>query len=138
MSILIMGCGISKKDKIGDEEPVTITYLAQTRGYYYKVELSNSEIVVYKDAFLKKVLTKKIDTKEWKQFCQIANNMNLTKMKDFKAPSEGSSSDRAAIASLTVHFRTKSYTSNTFDHGAPPKQLKPLIDKILALSETVQ
>tara|TARA_R110000868_G_scaffold82956_10_gene234125 strand:- start:19057 stop:19467 length:411 start_codon:yes stop_codon:yes gene_type:complete len=136
MVILFTGCGSTKKDKI--EEPIAIIYLAQSRGYYYSIKLTNTGIVVQKDALQKKVLTKMVDDKTWNEICQIISTIDLGTIKDFKAPTKGSMTDRAAIASLTIDFSNKSYTSNTFDHGTPPKQLKPLIDKILALAESVQ
>tara|TARA_R110002050_G_scaffold48356_3_gene112571 strand:- start:145244 stop:145654 length:411 start_codon:yes stop_codon:yes gene_type:complete len=136
MAILFTGCGSIKKDKI--EEPMAIIYLAQSRGYYYSIKFTNTVMVVEKDALQEMVLTKRMEDKTWNEFCQIVSTIDLGEINDFKAPTDGSMTDRAAIASLTIDFSNKSYTSNTFDHGTPPKQLKPLIDKILALAETAQ
>ncbi|MBL4568525.1 MAG: hypothetical protein JKY69_02310, partial [Flavobacteriaceae bacterium] len=48
----------------------------------------------------------------------------------YNAPTDDRIRDAALHATLTIILGDKTYSSQTFDHGNPPKELKSLIDAL--------
>lgn len=74
--------------------------------------------------------TTKIPPAEWQMVSRLAQTIDLSKISDLKAPTEGRHSDRAMIASIIITAGGKEYTSSDFDSGRPPKELEALYKAI--------
>tara|TARA_R110000868_G_scaffold376014_1_gene640733 strand:- start:35 stop:430 length:396 start_codon:yes stop_codon:yes gene_type:complete len=131
-----MACGANKKEQ--KSSLLSVTYNAESRGVYLNIELKNAIITIVKDRNGENVETKQLDIEDWKKICLMVEKANARKIKSYKSPSENRFSDKASIANLKMEYKDTTYESNIFDHGNPPRQLKELIEKILALSETAQ
>ena len=78
----------------------------------------------------KKSLLLKYLPAEWQMVSRLAQTIDLSKISDLKAPTEGRHSDRAMIASIIITAGGKEYTSSEFDSGRPPKELEALYKAI--------
>ncbi len=136
MVIFIMACGVNKKEQ--KSSLLGITYNAESRGVYLNIEVKKATITIMKDRNGENVETLELDLIDWEDICLMVEKSNVENIKRYKSPSENRFSDKAAIANLKIQYEDTSYESNSFDHGNPPEQLKELIEKILALSETAQ
>ena len=114
----------------------SVSYEAVSRGFYYKSQLVEDEILVQRG---RKTDKEKYSCKasHWKQLKKLVAEIDPELITELEAPSAKSHYDGAAIASITVEVNGKTYQSNSFDHGDPPEVLKPLVDYVLKLSETV-
>lgn len=76
------------------------------------------------------ITTTKMSPAEWQMVSRLAQTIDLSKISDLKAPTEGRHSDRAMIASIIITAGGKEYTSSEFDSGRPPKELEALYKAI--------
>ncbi len=79
-----------------------------------------------------------ITSKEWNSLIEIAKNMDASKMSQLDAPTDSRASDRALHAILSLRKNDTVYKTNSFDHGNPPAEVKPLVEAILRLAENVE
>ena len=113
-----------------ESEIISIKYEAITRGSYIRIN-ATSNLFTYKDVETEKQIQ---PTKNnWKSIISLFEEINLSEMHRFSAPSEESAVDAALQATLSISTNNKYYQSQTFDHGNPPEELKGIIDKLFAL-----
>ncbi|MCK5443702.1 MAG: hypothetical protein KAJ23_17590 [Maribacter sp.] len=116
----------------------SVTYKAATRGANFEYRITNERIAVNSKGLDQKNGERAITTQERNEIIALINKINLSTIGTLIPPSNNSATDRALIASLKVSKDGKMYESSSFDEGNPPKEIKPLIDKIVALAETVE
>jgi hypothetical protein len=116
----------------------SVTYKAVTRGANFEYIINNERIVVNSMGLDKKNGERAVTLQERNQVMALVNKIELDEIGMLIAPSNNSVTDRALVASLSVFKEGKTYESSSFDEGNPPRALKALIDKIVALVETVE
>lgn len=104
---------------------VTIHYNAYTRGSSLDVTITQNSII-YKDSSGEKAIAKK--KLFWQKLNSYIENIELESITSFLPPSNDRISDKALHATLLIVKGGDKFTSKTFDHGNPPKELKPLLD----------
>lgn len=115
-----------------------ITYNAATRGFYYNVVVNNDNITVKKTRGTEKGMEMKVAEAKWEEISKILEAIEIAEMENLKSDNSKSQVDAAAIATLQVKLEDGKTHTATFDHGNPPKELKPLVNAILSLAETVE
>jgi len=75
---------------------------------------------------------------EWDVLLETASKIDVSKMSQLKAPTDSRTSDAALHAILSVRKNDTIYKTNSFDHGNPPLEVKPLVQAILRLAENVE
>lgn len=113
-------------------EDLTLNYSAATRGSSITLNATSSEIQ-YSDLNGDKKIT--LSKSEWNEIKELVSEIDVDAIENLKAPSEGSHTDRALVATLSITIGDETYESVNFDHGNPPVELKKLID---GLFETVK
>ena len=116
----------------------SVNYKAATRGANFEYIINNERIVVNSMGLDQKNGERAITLQERNQMMALVDEMELDEIGTLIPPSNNSATDRALIASLKVSKDGKIYESSSFDEGNPPMEIKPLIDKIVALVETVE
>jgi hypothetical protein len=130
-----LGKGCSDESK-QDMENSVIEYIANTRGFYQKVEIKNNVFTVSKDrSGTEKPLVKKISDADWKELIKDFKEIKLNEMGSLKAPSEKRFYDGAAIATLKITYKDSIYESLNFDHGNPPVGIDKFVNKINKLAK---
>ena len=109
-----------------------VTYEASTRGKNIQLKIS-ADTLIYKEN--QKIRKSKIDPLNWKEIKQLVSKIDLQEVENFVPPSGNRSSDRAMHALLKITTNKKEHISQIFDHGNPPKELKPLIDLLFKFTE---
>lgn len=117
------------------QEGLTITYEVQTRGFYEKVWVDESGIYFANNRELNTIRNTPISKGDWYELIALKNDLDLQTLPNLKAPSEKRISDGAAIGSLTIKTQQGVVKSSEFDHGNPPKEIKPLLNKLLSIKE---
>ncbi|WP_299394444.1 hypothetical protein [uncultured Gelidibacter sp.] len=134
-------CGQNNESKVEDaqvgqnQEELTITYEAQTRGFYEKVWADQTGIFFADNRELNNVKTAQISKAVWEELMALKNAINLDALPNLKAPSEKRFSDGAPIGSLIIKTKQAEVESSEFDHGNPPQEIKALVNKLLSIKE---
>lgn len=127
------GCDSAKSQDI---ETAIIEYTANTRGFYQKITVKNQMLTVSKDRDGNdKPVPTKISDADWKELVDCFKKVELDSLSKLKAPSEKRFYDGAAIANLKITFKDKTYETDSFDHGFPPKEIKKFVNTITSLAK---
>jgi hypothetical protein len=122
-----------------DLKTAVLEYTANTRGFYQKITIQNQMVTVSKDrSGNDKPVGTKISDKDWNELVGYFETVELDSLATLKAPTEKRFHDGAAIASLKVTYKDKTYQTETFDHGYPPEAIKKLVTKINSFAKEKQ
>lgn len=105
-------------------EKMTLNYKAATRGSSVTLDANSSEIL-YSDMNVDRKIT--LSKKQWNEIKEFVSKIDVNEVQNLTAPSERSHTDRSLVATLSIIIEDKTYESVNFDHGNPPKEIKPLI-----------
>ncbi len=123
---------ISTNAKTTQSEIKSFEYSAVTRGGYLIVK-ANKDKITYQLSRTSKEITKDCTTKNWETLTNLASNFDITKINEFEAPSKAHQYDGAAIANLKIFVGEKTYGSQSFDAGNPPKEIAEVVNYLLNL-----
>ena len=112
-------------------------YSATTRGSSFSCTVTSKGVQIASKGMEQYDKYKLITNQQWVELLKLSNDMALDRLDELKAPSSKSETDRSRIAKLTIGKKDKNFESNSFDEGNPPVVLRPLINYILTLAETV-
>lgn len=126
----------NSKTTMQQDTPI-IQYTASTRGYSKDITVSASEVVVkINKRGSQSVDTIKTTPESWDAIMQKIKGIEVVEMPNWPPPTTDRYTDAAAIANIKIMYPDTTFTSQNFDNGNPPKQLKPLCDAIIKLSES--
>lgn len=119
--LIFTACSSQESSDVG----LKIHYNAFTRGSSIDITIAQSSIV-YKDVNGEKAIVKK--ELFWQKLDNYIENIELKNIASFIPLSNDRVSDKALHATLIIYKGGVAYSSKTFDHGNPPKELKALLD----------
>ncbi|WP_306354258.1 hypothetical protein [Flavobacterium sp. '19STA2R22 D10 B1'] len=131
--VVFLGKGCNS-DLKKEKDSISIEYEAASRGSYYKVLAKQDTIITINDRKMKNVEKNKLSTAEWNSIVKLLEEVDLSKLNEFKAPTEKRFYDGAAIAAVKVIYKDQTYTSDSFDDGHPPVEIEKVVKRLLALS----
>ena len=117
------------------QEEYTIEYTAISRGFYKEITINSSTIAI-KNSRGSEAITHECTQELWEEIKAKLDSIDVENLSKLKAPSEKRFVDRTAIANIKIIYKDTTYQSSEFDHGHPPKEIKPLCDKILGISNS--
>lgn len=117
------------------QDTITITYEAVSRGFFEEISISNNSLTTCNDINRKDYETYKSPKESWNECLKLLSKINIDGLPELEAPTSMRHYDGAAHATLIIKDGDKKIRSNTFDHGHPPKEIKELIEKLLALKK---
>jgi hypothetical protein len=126
---IFIGTACSSQKK-ADMTSTQIEYTAVSRGIFKKIVVHNKTVSVSTDRNAPAV-TSKIDDAKWNQIVLAFSTINLESIPSLKAPTEKRFYDGAAIGNLTIIQNQKTYETQGFDHGFPPKKIEKLVQLLL-------
>lgn len=137
--MVLAGCSSKKATAASAEKKggdITFEYSAITRGSFRKVNATQNGVTLATDPKAKPERFE-ISTAEWNTLVDFYENNIGEKhiaLNSLEAPSKKHQFDGAMAATLTVKKDGEEFTSQTFDHGNPPAEIKGLVDEILKLA----
>ncbi|MFH7016350.1 hypothetical protein [Flavobacterium sp. FlaQc-47] len=126
---IIIGTSCSSQ-KANDMTAIQMEYSAVSRGFYKKVIVENKTVSVINGKNTEPVKTKISDAK-WKQIVAEFSKINVESIPTLKAPTEKRFYDGAAIGNLKVVQNQKTYETQGFDNGYPPKEIEKLVNLLV-------
>lgn len=136
LTVIVNKCSSSDTKTLREE--LIIEYDAKTRGSQSKVIIKNDSLVVMEEGKQQGVFYYSLSDKEWNSLIKEIQKIDRTQIKNFKAPTNKRAVDATRTAQIRVLHNENIYESNLFDEGAPPAELKPLVDKVVGLYMNVK
>ncbi|WNH08430.1 META domain-containing protein [Thalassobellus suaedae] len=124
-------------DSIQPENNYLIEYSASSRGFYKQITINKKNISILEQragtptAF-------SLGEQNWKTLIKAISSINTKTIPNLEAPSKAFQYDGAAIARLKITDNGKTYQTQPFDHGNPPKEIANLVKEILSISENIE
>ncbi|WP_152537416.1 hypothetical protein [Aquimarina pacifica] len=120
------------------EKIESLRYETMSRGAFFSIKVSADFIEKTEDRNKKDIGSKKCSKDDWATIQSSLNKIDLEKIHKLETPTDYKSVDRALHAKLIIRSSSKTYTSSSFDHGSPPKEIKQLVNTILSLGENIE
>ena len=126
-----------KTPKIQDNV-IHVEYQALSRGSFYQIKINKNTIEKTADRNLKNVSSKKCSKEDWNTIIALLNSINMEEISTLEAPTAKRLFDGAPHAQVSILSKDKTFTSNSFDHGHPPKEIQQLVNTMLSLAESIE
>lgn len=126
----------SKSDIVKENyKKFAVIYETSSRGSFEHIEISKNEIKISSDRNLEKTDTYNCNSEDWKMLKELLRDSVVENLDLLKAPTNKRLYDGAPHATLSVIKGDVIMMTPTFDHGAPPKEIESIVNKILSMTE---
>lgn len=127
-ALFLSFCASSEAQKVKN-----IQMQSNSRGYQEKIFITRNKVHLVRISPQGKIdTTFSLSQKDWAQLNKLVKGINLNNISVVKSPTDYHKSDRAHATTLTINTSdNQTYTSSTFDDYNAPKDLKPVMDKIM-------
>jgi hypothetical protein len=130
---IFIGTSCSSQKAI-DMTSTQMEYSAVSRGLYKKIIVQNKTVSVINGKNTEPVKSK-ISDAQWKQIVAEFSKINLQNIPTLKAPTEKRFYDGAAIGNLKITQNQKTYETQGFDNGSPPKEIEKLVNLLVSFTK---
>ena len=127
--VLFIGTGCSSQKKT-DMTGTQIEYTAMSRGLYKRIVVQDQKVSIINGRDTEAIVSE-IDNAKWNKIVSEFEKISLDSLPDLKAPTEKRFYDGAAIGNLKVIQNQKTYETNGFDSGFPPKKIEKLVNLLV-------
>ncbi|MCB0399433.1 MAG: META domain-containing protein [Winogradskyella sp.] len=126
----------SKSDIVKENyKKFAVIYETSSRGSFEHIEISKNEIKISNDRSLENINTYNCNPEDWNMLNELLSNSIVENLDLLKAPTDKRLYDGAPHATLSVIKGDVVMMTPTFDHGAPPKEIETLVNKVLSMAE---
>lgn len=125
--------GTSTMSKNTQTENMIFEYTAITRGSYRMVK-ADINTITYQLSRSSKEKTIACTSENWDRLTKLASNVDITKIDQLDPPSKAHQHDGAAIGNLNITVGDKTYRTQSFDAGNPPKEIADIVSYISSLT----
>lgn len=123
--------------KSRQSDSINITYRASTRGFFETIWIEGNTLKFTNDRDLKEISSHNLSNEQLSELMSFYKDIDIESLPSLEPPSKTFQYDAAAMARLTIESNGKTYVSNGFDHGNPPKPIALFIDKLLSIKEAM-
>lgn len=131
--VIFLGKGCNS-DLKKESENISFEYETLTRGSYNKIIVKQDTIFTIHDASMGEVTKAEISKKDWKELLNMLGKVEMNSIEKMKAPTNDRAHDGALHANLKVVYKDKTYQSDSFDAGNPPKEIEKIVNKVITVS----
>jgi hypothetical protein len=117
------------------ERDITIIFQASSRGSFEEITVSKDSFSISTNRTRKDITFYKTPTKDWNDILKLLEVIELDQLPNLKAPTSMRQYDGAAHSTLTIKSNSEKVQSSSFDHGYPPEEIKPLVEKLLSFKK---
>lgn len=119
-------------------ENIVITYEAASRGGYTFVSINSDSLVTQTSRVPESKSATKTGQKNWNKLMGHLQKLSVENLSSLQPPSDKRLYDGAAHATLTIIKNGTAYTTQSFDHDEPPKEIEALVKAILTMAKVVE
>lgn len=120
-----------------DYSKSTVTYTAETRGYYMQITIEDKELRISKDRETRLPSVRiPLTAADQKKVLAMVKAIDVPNLSQLKAPTEKRFYDGAAIGNLSVTHNGETFGTAGFDHGNPPVEIEQLVAFMNAFDKT--
>lgn len=131
---LTKGCVNQPKQ---DFSKSTVTYTAETRGYFMQITIEDKELRISKDRETRLPSVRiPLTAADQKKVLAMLKAIDVPNLSQLKAPTEKRFYDGAAIGNLSVTHNGETFGTAGFDHGNPPVEIEQLVAFMNAFDKT--
>lgn len=106
----------------------TVTYTAETRGYFMQITIEDKELRISKDRETRLPSVRiPLTAADQKKVLAMVKAIDVPNLSQLKAPTEKRFYDGAAIGNLSVTHNGETFGTAGFDHGNPPVEIEQLV-----------
>jgi hypothetical protein len=106
----------------------TLTYTAETRGYFMQITIEDKELRISKDRETRLPSVRiPLTAADQKKVLAMVKAIDVPNLSQLKAPTEKRFYDGAAIGNLSVTHNGETFGTAGFDHGNPPVEIEQLV-----------
>ena len=131
LSCMLLSFGCSSQNIIQDVS-LQIRYEAKTRGVSKIISFQRGVVQSDNNGEKKTVVLSK---DQINQIYKTIASINLKEINSLESPTKKRYTDGALFASLSIQTKEGNYTSNEFDDGVPPDELKPIYELLKKYSQ---
>lgn len=115
----------------------TVTYTAETRGYFMQITIEDKELRISKDRETRLPSVRiPLTAADQKKVLAMVKAIDVPNLSQLKAPTEKRFYDGAAIGNLSVTHNGETFGTAGFDHGNPPVEIEQLVAFMNAFDKT--
>ena len=115
----------------------TVTYTAETRGYFMQITLEDKELRISKDRETRLPSVRiPLTAADQKKVLAMVKAIDVPNLSQLKAPTEKRFYYGAAIGNLSVTHNGETFGTAGFDHGNPPVEIEQLVAFMNAFDKT--
>ena len=120
-----------------DYSKSTVTYTAETRGYFMQITIEDKELRISKDRETRLPSVRiPLTAADQKKVLAMVKAIDVPNLSQLKAPTEKRFYDGAAIGNLSVTHNGETFGTAGFDHGNPPVEIEQLVAFMNAFDKT--
>ena len=131
LTCILLSLRCSSQNAIQDES-LEIRYQAKTRGVSKIISFQRGVVQSDNNGEKKTVVLSK---DQINQIYKTIASINLKAINSLESPTKKRYTDGALFASLSIQTKEGNYTSNEFDDGVPPDELKPIYELLKKYSQ---
>lgn len=131
LTCILLSLRCSSQNAIQDES-LEIRYQAKTRGVSKMISFQRGVIQSDSNGEIKTVV---LSNDQINQIYKTIASINLKAINSLESPTKKRYTDGALFASLSIQTKEGNYTSNEFDDGVPPDELKPIYELLKKYSQ---
>ena len=106
----------------------TLTYTAETRGYFMQITIEDKKLRISKDRETRLPSVRiPLTAADQKKVLAMVKAIDVPNLSQLKAPTEKRFYDGAAIGNLSVTHNGETFGTAGFDHGNPPVEIEQLV-----------
>ena len=139
---LVIATGCKSKSSSAEANKLAKSYVkyeyrAYTRGSNIAILIDNKSISAASSnpTEVNTAIPFAINEKDWNTLLEETGKVKLAGFETLAVPSKKHQFDGALAATLKITVDGKEYQTQTFDHGNPPVEIKPLVEKIIEVSK---
>jgi hypothetical protein len=117
------------------KQDITIIYQASSRGSFEEITVSKDSFSISTNRTRKDITFYRTPTKDWNDSLKLLEVIDLNQLPNLKAPTSMRQYDGAAHATLIIKSNSEKIQTSSFDHGYPPEEIKPLVEKLLSFKK---
>ena len=138
ISLILLSCQCCGKRPSEQQKEIWIEYTAESRGSFIRYYVNPNYLKIQSQGLNTYEKEHKLHKNSWSSLDQLIQASQYENWSEIAPQDPKYQVDASAIGTLILQKNGKRYMTVAFDHEQPPEQLKPIVNKILELADSVE